>query len=141
MGENMRLPAISIYLIIMLCFYFEGFVPAFYTMLILGVIFIFSSFLFKTILIRSAKLKIYETLKASNSRDGRKIPPFIDVNLAPWYILAELPGMNTESAKIAVKVRAEKGLYPSMESFIKTAEIKPRYITSLLGVAYAKKKK
>ena len=134
----MRLSAISIYLIIMLCFYLEGFKPAFYTMLVLGAFFVAFAFFFKNLTIRVAKMKIYETLKLCKA--GQEISPFIDINSSPWYILAELPGMTIEAAKRAEKLRLEKGLYPSIESFIKVAEIKPRFISSLVKVAYVNKK-
>ena len=80
---------------------------------------------------------IYETnLKKSK---GEIIKPFIEVNSAPWYLLAELPGVSIEAAKQAVELRKHNGAFPSINVFIALLHIKQIYVEHIKAVAYVKK--
>ena len=105
-------------------------------MLLFAFIFMFSLSAHKKRAIKVAKMKIIEAQKLK--KEGKTIPPFIEINSSPWYVLAELPGISIDMARHAVEMRKQNGPYPSINVFIHETNVKHVYIEHIKTVAYVK---
>ena len=133
----MRALIVAIYIITMFYFLFRGFYAMSGAMLVLGIIFILCLPVHKKRSIENAKRRIVSALRKKSK--GEVIKPFIEVNSAPWYVLAELPGVSIEMAKQAVELRKHNGAFPSIVVFIALLHIKQIYAEHIKAVAYVKK--
>ena len=129
---------VAIYRITMFYFMCRGFYYISGSMLILGIIFIMCLPMHKKRSIENAKRRIVSALK--QKQKGETIKPFIEVNSAPWFVLAELPGVSIEAAKQAAELRKHNGAFPSINVFIALLHIKQIYVEHIKAVAYVKKK-
>ncbi len=132
----MRALIVAIYIITMFYFLFRGYGYIFASMLVLGIIFIMCLPMHKRKQIENAKIRIIHALRKKSK--GEIIKPFIEVNSAPWYVLAELPGVSIEAAKQAVELRRHNGAFPSINVFIALLHIKQIYVEHIKSVAYVK---
>ena len=133
----MRALIVAIYIITMFYFIFSCFYYISGSMLILGIIFIMCLPMHKKRSIENAKRRIVSALK--QKQKGETIKPFIEVNSAPWFVLAELPGVSIEAAKQAAELRKHNGAFPSINVFIALLHIKQIYVEHIKAVAYVKK--
>ena len=133
----MRALIVAIYIITMFYFLFRGLYYISGSMLVFGIIFIMCLPMHKRNQIENAKKRIFSALKKKSK--GEIIKPFIEVNSAPWYLLAELPGVSIEAAKQAVELRKHNGAFPSINVFIALLHIKQIYVEHIKAVAYVKK--
>lgn len=133
----MRLLFVLIYIVIMFYMLSRGYAPIFFTMLIIGFSFIMSLPAIKKHQIKTAKRKIIEAQRARQK--GEVIKPFIEINSAPWYVLAELPGVSIDAAKAAIQLKKQNGDFPHIDVFIQVLKIKPIYVDYIKAVAYVKK--
>lgn len=53
--------------------------------------------------------------------------PFININKAPWYVLAELPHIERVEAKRIVYIRKHYGAYKSFDDFFEKMNIKSEF--------------
>ncbi len=132
----MRAIAFFIYLGVMFYLLYRGYVWAFASMLVILGIFISALPAYKEHSIRVAKKKIYDSLKSR--KEGNDIVPFIEINSAPWYVLAELPGISPQAAKNAVRLRKENGAYPSINVFLEVTDVKHIFVEYIKAIAYVK---
>lgn len=134
----MRALIVAIYIITMFYFLFRGLYYISGSMLVLGIIFIMCLPMHKRNQIENAKKRIFSALKKKSK--GEIIKPFIEVNSAPWYLLAELPGVSIEAAKQAVELRKHNGAFPSINVFIALLHIKQIYVEHIKRLLMLKKK-
>jgi len=133
----MRALIVAIYVITMGYFLVRGYFAISGAMLFVAVVFIGCLPTYKEHSIKVAKKDIINAMRKKQKNEV--IKPFIDVNSAPWYILAELPGVSIQMAKEAVNLRKQNGDFPSINVFIALIGVKQIYVEHIKTVAYVKK--